>query len=333
MKHLILTILFALSLFAQEIGVPYVDTREAVSYSATLSPDGKTFYTHTKNTLIHWNLSPVKMLEKVNNVNAEASAKLYVTPDNKKIIFATPERGISLYDLRERKFTHTAYFPIRSGIISQANFIAVDSDRNIIIYDLDTLRVMKQTTIPKFQINCDECTDSAYALISGNDISRFILITGSRLVVLDTASLKILQEHESAFNFDNYYISINGNKLVGFDKYFDLNLYQMISLTQKEASSLKPCGYIRHPSFITDLTTLIKCGKSYSFFKNIKNELDFTLHNFGKNSWLIITPDGYFNDSAEIRKYLYMKTQLGESMPIDNVTYNKYHNKKINLKD
>jgi hypothetical protein len=56
------------------------------------------------------------------------------------------------------------------------------------------------------------------------------------------------------------------------------------------------------------------------------------LYQLSDSNWLITTSDGYFGGSPESRKYLYMKTSSGKSVPIDDATYNKFH-KQINLKD
>jgi len=51
------------------------------------------------------------------------------------------------------------------------------------------------------------------------------------------------------------------------------------------------------------------------------------LYQFIDGNWLIITDSGYFDGSPDSRKYLFMKTASGETVPIDNASYQKFHRK------
>lgn len=63
-------------------------------------------------------------------------------------------------------------------------------------------------------------------------------------------------------------------------------------------------------------------------YKHLKKLMDIYVLN--DESWIAINLDGYFKGSLDIRKYLYMKTSSGESVPIDDVTYQKHH-KQISI--
>jgi hypothetical protein len=65
--------------------------------------------------------------------------------------------------------------------------------------------------------------------------------------------------------------------------------------------------------------------RSIQFYQKEARKKLATLYLDSNNEWLIITPDGYFDGSPESRKHLYMKTSSGESVPIDDTTFQKYH--------
>jgi hypothetical protein len=135
LKHLILTILFTLSLFVQEIGVPYVDTREAVAQSAALSPDGETFYTYANNTLTHWSLNPVKVLDSVKIEDTDFSnqrlVNIYTTPDPNKIVFYQYKHSIAVYDIQKNEFISKHKSRIEYADVIGSNIIIVDRNNTI----------------------------------------------------------------------------------------------------------------------------------------------------------------------------------------------------------
>ena len=66
MKHIILIILLTLGVWAEEVGVPFVQLpKDAKELNIGLSRDGKTFYTYENNTLIHWNMNPIQIIDSV----------------------------------------------------------------------------------------------------------------------------------------------------------------------------------------------------------------------------------------------------------------------------
>jgi len=63
MKMILIVFMLMTGLYAEEIGIPYVDFTKAPIESAVFSKDGKSFYTLQGQDLIHWNLSPLKKIK------------------------------------------------------------------------------------------------------------------------------------------------------------------------------------------------------------------------------------------------------------------------------
>jgi len=61
----------------------------------------------------------------------------------------------------------------------------------------------------------------------------------------------------------------------------------------------------------------------------IKQSELFQYYHFSNGEYLLMTSDGVFDGSPGFRKYLYMKTSTGKSVPIDDITYQKYHSPQI----
>ncbi|HQS67589.1 MAG TPA: hypothetical protein PLM93_10450 [Sulfuricurvum sp.] len=116
MKKILLVLLFAFSLFAEEseeIGVPKFDRDQGVVDSAVLAPDGKSFYTLKDNYFIHWSLSPLKKLEQwelslaplesMKNVkNVKNHRDVYLLNDETKVLIISRDELV-LYDLKSKQ--------------------------------------------------------------------------------------------------------------------------------------------------------------------------------------------------------------------------------------
>jgi hypothetical protein len=327
MKHLILTILFTLSLFAQEIGVPYVDTREAVAQSAALSPDGETFYTYANNTLTHWSLSPVKVIDsvKIDDVDFinRPFVKIYAFSNN-KIIFFRHRKPIGFFDWNKKKFIEKSDTPYWSVSKLDSSIIAIDKDRTITKWDASNVKVLQKIQIPKLELNCDECHDRPLQLFKSVDNKNFVLVTGIRFLVLDSTTFKIIKEMVP--NDKNDKFSDPELFMTAMDIYLNSQLDKTNKMLLNEG-----CG--TYSENINLMSIKFYCGeKNYSFYRKNSLNMIASTYEFSDESWLVMAPDGHFDGSANIRKYLYIKSPSGASVAIDDATYNKFH-KKINLKD
>ncbi len=325
MKHLILTILFTFSLFAQEIGVPYVDTREAVAQSAALSPDGETFYTYANNTLTHWSLNPVKVLESVKIEDADIVNgewhQLFVLANSKKIIFST-RSFIAIYDTAQQKVLKKIkmYRPVANMIGSD---LIVVSKMKILKLDPNTLETRSSMLIPPpFSYTVD---DFAYFILDSYDHMSFTIVSLHRFLVINTNSLQI----ENQYISNNERCSIDTNlQYVEGEKSFNIIEQKLSNESSGVMREWEPFYIIKTEKDFSLVN--FENRNTLSFIKKIDNKA-IRLYQY-HNHWIIINSNNNFDASPESRKYLYMKTSSGESIPIDDATYNKFH-KQINLKD
>jgi hypothetical protein len=321
MKHLLLTILFTLSLFAQEIGVPYVDTREAVAISATLSPDGETFYTYANNTLTHWRLNPVKVIdtmkiEDVDIINGKWH-RIYVTPDQKKIIFVT-RKILALFDLNQKMVIKKITMPQPTTNLIGSDFFAVDTKKGIYKINPNTLEVLMTAKL----ITSTEYTeygDFPNHVFGSKNQDRLTVVTDRYFLVIDKNSLQIVKRF-SADNGDDSCISHDGHYFKS-NVVFDLDKQELSNNTNKV---MLPYPYLWSSMSHSSYLSLTDQG---SFYKYKDGSFVGRLYQYRNGDWIFVTPDGYFN-SQECRKI----TSSGESIRIIDATYSKCQ-KQTNLKD
>jgi hypothetical protein len=327
-----------LGVWGQEVGVPYVDTREAVAQSAALSPDGETFYTYVNNTLTHWSLNPVKVLESVkiedSDFDTTHGVNIYVSPDLDKIIFTRFKRLMGTFDLKKKGFTYKASTDMRSGYITGTDFITINKNRLITIYNAITLQKKKEIQISEYiPTSCDECSDDVDMLLVNQKNNHIIVLTGLRLLVLDNLTFQIIHEIRDQFDFGPHNkVSIDRKKIIGSGTYYDVDMNQVFSLKKNEKQTMEMCANVNANNSMQKYLSLYRCDRMYSFYDNQKEKILHSIYFFKDRGWLIINTKGYFDGSPESRKYLYMKTPSGESVPINDATFQKFH-KQINLKD
>jgi len=351
MKHIILIILLTLGVWGQEIGVPYVDTREAVAQSAALSPDGETFYTYANNTLTHWSLSPVKVLESVKIEDADFSnqrlVNIYITPDQKRMLFVDKKKTFGVFDLSAKKFTNKIHEQFYRANLIGSYLVAIDTDKTMKFWNTLDLKEEKSIKIDNLVLNCDECSDFPLALLKSEDENVIILVTGIRMVAIDAKTLKIIKDVIS-YNKD-FYLSLDHQIIVGMEQSFNIQTLQTIpSLSYewvKENSNESFFHYQFQTQSIVNHLILFN-HRGYSFYRKQSKQLLASLHQFKDGTWIVITPDGYFDRSEGSLKYLKKKLSSGGTFAtpdgmirtppaldiVDEAMIQKYH-KQINLKD
>jgi hypothetical protein len=354
MKHLILTILFTLSLFAQEIGVPYVQLpKDAKELTIGLSRDGKTFYTYENNTLIHWNMNPVQIIDSVKITDPMFPSPLNfdVTPDGKKVIFSNPKHGIGLFDLEKKQFINKKATLYDSDLLLGSNIMQADSELGIItVLNINNFQTIKTIFVPL--ANHGRYEDRIYGLFRSIEGKHFIVFTADLIQIYDIATLTITKVFAKKgtsiissldkqtiqggirWRYANSALDTYQNPIDCFDMntltYFtkkDLNCRKMYPISTKYSKNL--LNIYEYEDWYYPYIDRIYDDASTNVLARL---VDHKLYQLSETDWLIITPDGYFDGSHEARKYLSMKNPVGESTPIDDVTFNKFH-KKINLKD
>jgi hypothetical protein len=307
--------------------VPYVDTREAVAQSAALSPDGETFYTYANNTLTHWSLSPVKVLESVkiedlDIVNGKWH-RIYVTPDQQKIIFVTT-KVLILYNLEQKAVTKKINLLGAVANMIDSNFLFV---KKMMVYKLNpnTLEINSLAYDLRYKADFE---DSAYFILDSDNKEFFTIITHKQFIVVNRKTFQIVRR----FNADNsgpFFISMDGRYFKS-ELVFDLKRQELKDDLRKE---LKKHEIWYSISIFSDTLLMRDKENSCLTFYNRKHDIARGLfYQLMDGNWIILTTNGFFNSSSKARKYLYMKTLSGESAPIDDATYDKFHT-QINLKD
>jgi hypothetical protein len=326
MKHIILIILLTLGVWGQEVGMPYVDAREAVAQSATLSPDGETFYTYANNTLTHWSLSPVKVLESVRIEDMDivngSKHRIYVTPDQKKIIFVT-RKILALFDLNQNIFVKKITMLEPATNLIGSDLIAVGHHKSkTLIYQINpnTLEVLMMGNL----IAPTEDADFPYHVLGSKTKETLTIVTYRQFLVVDRNTLQMLKRF-SAVNDDDSYISYDGHYFKS-NVVFDLDKQELSNDTDKVMLPYPyPWSSISHSSYLS-LT-----GNG-SFYKYKDGSYIGRLYQFHDNNWIVINWDDKFSSSPEARKYLHIKTPSGKLVPINDATYEKFH-KQISIEN
>jgi hypothetical protein len=310
--------------------VPYVDTREAIAPSATLSPDGETFYTYANNTLTHWSLNPVKVLESVKIEDCFFANKKNVNlhfVDNEKIILST-NTALGIFDMRNKKFVNTKSVQkfLFTNIVGNS-IVTIDTQRTIHQYNLNNLSELNHITIPKKFPNCDECHDMPLLIFPAQDGKSFGVITGNRVLVINNRTLAIEKEINSFFDAS---ISIDYSTLSGSSV---LNVNEI--LKQENQSNTNVNDFLTLPRFHNDskskFFSLINLSREYHFVNHLNGEIIATLYIFPDNEWIFLHKGNFFHSNGG-RIHLKMTDENGQVNPINDATYNTFH-KKINLKD
>jgi len=338
MKHIILIILLTLGVWAEEVGVPFVQLpKDAKELNIGLSRDGKTFYTYENNTLIHWNMNPVQILDSVKITDPMFPSPLNFdfTPDGKKIVFSHKEHGIGLFDLEKKQFTKKLAKLFIFDTLVGTELFTYDKFNTLEKIDLNSFRTTLIRKIPLKDIDTgvEIFPDSFWGIFRNKNGDRIIVLTRFTLYIFNPDSFKQILYLEDSFDPPVVSLDkkiINGNK-TSFDvetlKTSPLKLSERrLILKQRDKPEKK---YFRY-EFDDWYNPYIDCMDDNNSINVLALLNDKKLYLFQNENWLIITPDGYFDGSLEARKYLYMKIASGESVPIDDATFNKYH-KKINL--
>lgn len=322
MKHIILIILLTLGVWAQEVGVPYVDTREAVVQSATLSPDGETFYTYANNTLTHWSLNPVKMLESVRIEDMDivngSKHRIYVTPDRQKIIFVT-RKILALFDLNQNIFVKKITMLEPATNLIGSDLIAVGLHKSkTLIYQINpnTLEVLMMGNL----IAPTEDADFPYHVLGSKSKETLTVVTHRQFLIVDRNKLQIVKRFR-AVNDDDSYISHDGHYFKS-NVVFDLDKQEMSNDTDKV---MLPYPYLWSSISHSSNLSLMRNG---SFYKYKDGSYIGRLYQYKNGDWGFVTPAGYFNSSQES----YKLTTSGKFLLIHDTSYNKNHT-QINLKD
>jgi hypothetical protein len=313
MKLLYLFLILLSILHSEEMGVPYVDPRKAVAQSVTLSPDGETFYTYANNTLTHWSLNPVKVLESVKIEDPDFSNQrlinIYVTPDQKRIIFVCHEKAFGIFDLSTKKFTKKINEEFYRENFIGTHLITIDTDKTMKLWNSVDLHEEKRTKIDNLLLNCDHCSDLPLALLKSEDEKTICIVTGIRMIAIEPTTLKIIKDVIS-YNKD-FYVSLNHSIVVGMEQSFNFQTLELVPSLSYEWLKEHPDKFFDHYNFRTPSFNNSLFLRKSSFYKKLTNQKLATLYQYKNDSWIVMTPDGYFDWSEGSLRYLKKKLSSG----------------------
>jgi len=365
MKHIILIILLTLGIWAEEVGVPYVDYSHINIQE--FAGHRKVMVSSANNTLIKlapkgkftvWSLQP---FQKKDEFTVPYATWFYLSEDMKKIIvstyndFAKPSENIAntvIWDLDKKKQIIEFPYESHGAIMIDKKLFIMEKNSCLHVYDsnsfkefdsieLNVTTILRRTFSASVQGYGKEIKDQPWGLDLSKNNDRLIISYSNNTVVLDTKTLQILK----SIKFNNLlvmYSYMDKEK----DMYYHGKQYQIdlktlnvreLDDTSQNKIYEKLDNLIGENSFyhgdIPDPDKRIFAYGHKQFIKLIDSKTlntYATFSEFANGEWIVITPDGYFDGSPNSRQYLSIKTLSGESVPIDDATFNKYH-KKINL--
>jgi hypothetical protein len=345
MKLLYLFLILFSTLYAQEVGVPYVKKYFSPLLDATILNDENTFLTAQQNgKIIRWQLNPFKKIDLL-DINAK---RFLITANETKLLYLDSKNKMYLVNYKNNKEINSVQLhdEILQVLIKNNTIITLTFNRKIQIWDSATLREITHTTIPTILDCGDECVDDLFFLVLSDDGKKIVAITNAQIIFYDSESLKNLTKLRGSQVF---YTNLEHTKIYHLYRdsqekidCIDINLQSISSYSMpfdqfyKKNQNLIPYDMKYVWPILSAKKSLIMVGngikRSIQFYNKESQTKMATFYMDSNEHWLIITPDGYFDGSSEARNYLYMKTPSGGSVPIDDATYQKYH-KPICLND
>lgn len=347
MRMLLGVLIFFVSVFAQEeIGIPYIPKGVGQIDSAVLSPDGKSFYTLKDELISQWQLNPIKKIMSFKASLKSVSEKysglnIHITSDQTKMIISSKEE-IQLWDLKTKKLIHKKKIKSVWGLIHGDVFITIDEMQNIVKWDTKSLNIIKRVYI-------NELSVPHFLVQRGNVL---VCVNNFQLLTLDIETLKVLDKIQV---YGNLYLSID-------QKYFYYNVQVKVSnkwqLESRKLnietgekskisndwsknitkSLLARASFFKFPPMIESwsndylltytklkVTSVSKPEYRYGLFNIKTRKLIGTFLQFENDEGLFISPDGKFQATKDVSKYIKMKMTTRKVVPINEETYNKYN--------
>lgn len=390
MKHIILAILLTLGVWAQEVGVPYVN-KEKIGNLLSI----KNIYVDNANRLIFYrdkedyiikdlihnkDILKVNPKRKFHECIANSNLSMIACKSRDSFDGDDDSESVELYEVGQANSYPVleSKYGIRQMMFSEdrktlfiyemGHMLKAEDRRPVsmvIVYDLSSKKIIKQA-----QVAGDGDMQIAGSKILVRDGIKYDdLVTNPLHTILDKETLKTERTFEQSVIFG---LSEDGKAILKKDKAndlyrVDLDFNSTTKLCHIDAKlfsvkEYKPNRYLLSDADNNDKLYELFCERNGSsskkllvnlglesssfdklvfnkdktsfIFKNIVLNMDtleeeLKIYPLNTENWLIITPDGYFDGSPESRKYLYIKTSSGESVPIDDESYQKYHSSQV----
>jgi len=340
MKLIFVMLCFLGNLYAQEIGILYVEDKLPKTpfgsnyHFSTLSPNGKSFYTLLDGVITKWSLDPIKKLDAFKVRDACA---IWVGVDGKLIILV--ENKLLQLDPNTKEILKMVKEDVYHATMINSSLVTIDKTGIIKKWDSVKLKELISLQIPSYDCG-DECIHDIFTLIYDAISKTLAVLTFDGRVILINAETFVVIKTLYSTPDDRYYISPdNRNIYRGRSEVEKIDLRSgNAMLVSKEWFKQNRFRFIRYDisrnrpqySAVGELA-VIGNRRNTEFYNYHSRAKLLTLHQPNNQEWIAMTPDGYFDISENARKFIYMKKKSGEFEPIDDEAYKKY-NKKINLK-
>jgi WD40 repeat protein len=235
MKHLILTILFALSLFAQEIGVPFalLPRGDVKTTALVSSKDGKTIFSGSNaGGIYRIELNPIKVTfgvkvgidsrEIVTYINGEKIIgsiskgttvnHIALSPDEHIVVTCGSDKLLKTWDAQSGKLLQTFIghnSPVKSAVILSDNKTLISGDENMTIkyWDIPSGKEIKSFAVNAKAGECNNDPEILHNLYLGGNGKILIVYDSYRVGFVDVETGKVMNEyrHKSPFYANKSY--------------------------------------------------------------------------------------------------------------------------------
>lgn len=166
MKKILLVLLFVVSVFADNVQIPYIQSSNGKITSAVLMPNCEGFYTYKYGKVTRWKLNPIQPVESfMIHKNIKRSSpflkrNIFITKDGKRLIFKS-RNILQLWDLKTKKLLKEIKekYTFWLAAYSDYGLVLLDYKSKLQLLDDKTFEVLKQTGIPR---NKDYGEDTDY---------------------------------------------------------------------------------------------------------------------------------------------------------------------------
>lgn len=357
MKRIIVVMMIlVVSVWAEEIGKPYIPKGSGEIDSAILAPDGKTFYTLKGELVTKWQLEPIKKLDSfktvLNHKDKRYGYQIDITADGKKM-FIRSHSEIILWDLKakneiKREQQRTDWGVVDGQVYKTIYSYRKTNDQHYIVdegtiykeWDL-RLNQVKNEVLPALCSNTGYTCYPNFMYINHDEIFAFTpesSHSSSMMSILNKKTLKIIK----GLSFDDhwyvtadrksiylgqrspaeFYLKVNIDTLteekITLDKFKKTDmLYSQQKAIRKSMSVVGSLNLVFIPNKVTRRFEYV--------FYNSSNKKVTSFYQFKDSEWAVIDENGYFEVSLYAKKYLKMKTSSSDILPINNITYKKYN--------
>jgi WD40 repeat protein len=228
MKHLVLTILFTFSLFAQEIGVPYAILNGSKVTALASTKDGKTIFSATAGSVLYRiELDPIKVIyfasigKDVKRWTAYSpNGKPYqafsskptttnhiaISPDEKFIVTCSTDKLLKAWDTQSGKLlqTFTGHeSSVKSAVILSDNKTLISGDENMTIkyWDIPSGKEMKSFAVNAKAGEFNNDPEILHNLYLSSNGKILVVYDSYRVGFVDVDTGKVMKEYRHKGDF------------------------------------------------------------------------------------------------------------------------------------